>query len=179
MPHVLHLADGATWGRTGSHSTAVEPPADRSAPLENRRDWRAYGAHGRVGYVVVGAAMLAAAALPGTATASTGGCRTSTCEERVARKQCSQTKPVACIRRASLTHRVSFGLLLRKARCESTLNPYAANASGATGLMQFMPSTWATTPYRSRWILSAKWNALAGAWMHRPDVQRGGEWSCR
>ena len=70
-------------------------------------------------------------------------------------------------------------LLLRKARCESTLNPYARNASGATGLLQFMPGTWRTTPYGGRSILSAKWNALAGAWMHRPEVGRGGEWVCR
>lgn len=92
-----------------------------------------------------------------------------------------------CIRRAALLHRVSFSTLLRKARCESGLNPYAYNGaplnrapvrtSKATGLMQFMPGTWRTTPYRARWIWSAKWSALAAAWMH--SVGRGGEWSCR
>ncbi len=89
--------------------------------------------------------------------------------------------------------RVSFATLLRKARCESGSgrypngNPYAINGSPlnrapvrtsrSTGLMQFMPSTWRTTPYRHRSIWSAKWNALAAGWMHA--VGRGDEWSCR
>jgi soluble lytic murein transglycosylase-like protein len=53
----------------------------------------------------------------------------------------------------------------------------ARNPSGASGLMQFMPSTWQTTPYRRRSIWSAKYNALAGGWMH--SAGRGNEWSCR
>lgn len=115
------------------------------------------------------------------------GCRTLACEERVAMHQCSQARPVPCIRRAALHHRVSFHMLLRKARCESGLNPYAINGSPfnrapvvtskSSGLMQFMPGTWRTTPYARRSIWSAKWNALAGGWMHR--VGRGGEWVCR
>lgn len=82
-------------------------------------------------------------------------------------KQCSQSRPVACIRRAAMRHRVSFRLQLTIARCESGLDPTELNdaGSGASGLMQFMPSTFAGTPYRFRWILSAKWNALAGAWL--------------
>lgn len=97
--------------------------------------------------------------------------------ERVARKQCSQTRVIPCIRRAALHWRVSFPMLLRKARCESTLNPYAVGFAVHHGLFQFLPSTWATTPYGGRWIYSAKWNSLAAAWMHR--VGRGGEWACR
>ncbi len=82
-------------------------------------------------------------------------------------KQCSQSRPVACIRRAAMRHRVSFRLQLTIARCESGLDPTELNdsGSGASGLMQFMPSTFAETPYRFRWILSAKYNALAGAWL--------------
>lgn len=107
------------------------------------------------------------------------GCQTQRCEERVARKQCSQTRVVPCIRRAAIHWRVDFQMLLRKARCESTLNPLAANGVHA-GLFQFRvaaPSTWASTPYARRSPWRAKWNALAAAWMHR--VGRGGEWSCR
>lgn len=107
------------------------------------------------------------------------GCATRACEERVARKQCSQARPIPCIRRAALHWRVDFHMLLRKARCESTLNPYARNGVHA-GLFQFRvatPSTWATTPYARRSPWSAKWNSLAAAWMHR--VHRGSEWACR
>lgn len=104
-------------------------------------------------------------------------CHTRACVERVARKQCSQRRPVPCIRRAALHRRVSFRMLLRKARCESGLNPWAHNPSGSSGLFQFLPSTWGTTPYARRSIWSAKWSALAAAWMHQRG--RGNEWSCR
>jgi hypothetical protein len=116
--------------------------------------------------------------LPVAAQAGSG-CTSRSCQERVAKKQCSQTRVVPCIRRAALRHRVSFPMLLRKARCESTLNPYARNGVHA-GLFQFRvapPSTWATTPYRRYSPFSAKWSSLAAAWMHR--VGRGGEWACR
>ena len=67
--------------------------------------------------------------------------------------------------------------LWRKARCESQLNPGAHNGSEASGLFQFLPSTWRTTPFSGFSIYSAYANALAAGWMHR--VGRGGEWSCR
>jgi hypothetical protein len=108
-----------------------------------------------------------------------GKCNSRACEIRVAMKQCSQARPVACIRRAALHHRVDFRMLLRKARCESTLNPLAVNGVHA-GLFQFRvaaPSTWATTPYARRNPWRAKWNSLAAAWMHK--VGRGNEWACR
>jgi hypothetical protein len=115
----------------------------------------------------------------GPPASARAGCQTKACLERVARKQCSQRRPVPCIRRAAIHWRVSFPMLLRKARCESGLNPRAANGVHA-GLFQFRvaaPSTWATTPYarRSPWL--AKWSSLAAGWMHH--VGRGGEWSCR
>lgn len=96
-------------------------------------------------------------------------CHSSACVERVAMHQCSQARPVACIRRAAMHWRVSFYLQLAIARCESGLRAWALNGggSGSSGLMQFMPSTFASTPYGARWILSAKWNALAGAWVLR------------
>jgi soluble lytic murein transglycosylase-like protein len=104
-------------------------------------------------------------------------CASVSCEERVARKQCSNHRPVPCIRRASLHWRVSFTMLHRKAWCESRYVATAANPSGAIGLLQFMPSTWGTTPYAGHSPWYAKWSALAGAWMHR--VGRGGEWTCQ
>ena len=110
-----------------------------------------------------------AALLPAADLQPPAPCRTVACRERVAMHDCSQTRPVACIRRAALHRRVSFDLQLAIARCESRLRPWVLNTagSGAAGLMQLMPSTFATTPYRWRPILSAKWNALAGAWMLR------------
>ena len=105
------------------------------------------------------------------------GCQTRACHERVAAKQCNQTRVVPCIKRAALRWRVSYPMLLRKARCESGLNPYARNPSGSSGLFQFLPSTWATTPYARRSIWSARWNSLAAAWMH--SAGRGNEWVCR
>lgn len=95
----------------------------------------------------------------------------------MAAKQCSQTRPVPCIRRAALRYGVSFAMLRRKAWCESTLNPYAVGFAVHHGLFQFLPSTWDSTPYGGRWIYSAKYNALAAAWMHARG--RGGEWACR
>ena len=91
--------------------------------------------------------------------------------------QCAQTRPVACIRRAALHWHVPTALLVRKARCESRLDPLAYNASGAAGLFQFMPSTFASTPYRWRSLWSAKWSSLAAGYMHHAG--RGSEWSCR
>jgi hypothetical protein len=68
--------------------------------------------------------------------------------------------------------------LLRVARCESGLNPGAVNgSSGASGLFQFMPGTWATTPYAGHDIFDPVANAEAAAWMWANG--RRGEWSCQ
>jgi soluble lytic murein transglycosylase-like protein len=122
-------------------------------------------------------ATIAAACLIGLPDEAKSDCQTRACEQRVAAKQCSQSRVVPCIRRAALRYRVSYQMLLRKARCESNLNPYARNPSGSSGLFQFLPSTWATTPYAGRSIWSARWNALAAGWMHAAG--RGGEWVCQ
>lgn len=67
---------------------------------------------------------------------------------------------------------------LRIARCESGYNPRAVNPSGASGLFQFMPSTFANTPpgkaCGSIWDPTA--SAQAAAWMYSQGRQ--GEWSC-
>lgn len=128
----------------------------------------------RRGPVVVAAVV--AVALPASPSEAKDCEDSKACLERVARKQCSKRRPVPCIRRAALRWDVPTSLLVRKARCESRLNPFARNPSGASGLFQFLPSTWATTPYADRSIWSAKWNSLAAGFMH--NVGRGGEWVC-
>ena len=68
--------------------------------------------------------------------------------------------------------------MLRVARCESNLNPQARNASsGASGLFQFIPSTWQSTPYRDQNIFDAWANANAAGWMWANG--RRNEWSCQ
>jgi uncharacterized protein YraI len=68
--------------------------------------------------------------------------------------------------------------MLRVARCESVLDPNAVNpSSNASGLFQFLPSTWATTPYAEQDIFDPVANAEAAAWMW--DNGRRGEWTCQ
>lgn len=81
-----------------------------------------------------------------------------------------------CIRGGATEHDQSYSYLLAVASCESELNRLAANPSGASGLFQFMPSTWATTPYAGRSIWSARAQALAAAWAFRQG--RAAEWEC-
>jgi hypothetical protein len=97
-------------------------------------------------------------------------------EKRRARRQ-TQGEVVSAIRLGALAYHQSSGTLLRKASCESHLWPWAHNPSGASGLFQFLPSTWASTPFGSFSIWNPFAQALAAAWMHQ--VGRGGEWVCR
>lgn len=71
----------------------------------------------------------------------------------------------------------SCSTLWRKAECESHLDVGARNPSGASGLFQFLPSTFASTPFGRFSIWSPYANALAAGWMHAHG--RGGEWECR
>jgi uncharacterized protein YraI len=67
--------------------------------------------------------------------------------------------------------------MLQVAQCESLLDPNAVNSSsGASGLFQFLPGTFASTPYASYNILDPWANANAAAWMW--SVGRRGEWVC-
>jgi soluble lytic murein transglycosylase-like protein len=94
---------------------------------------------------------------------------------------CTQGKPVNCIRAATRMYGGDFAHNVACARSESGLSPYARNAggSGATGLYQFMPSTWYATLSRmgedAKSIYSAKWQARAAAWKFSHDGY--GEWS--
>ena len=70
--------------------------------------------------------------------------------------------------------------LWRKAQCETGGSFSAASyntGSGASGLFQFLPGTWRSTPFARLSVFSPYANALAAGWMH--SVGRGGEWTCR
>jgi len=67
---------------------------------------------------------------------------------------------------------------MRVARCESNYNPYAVNRySGASGLFQFLPSTWQSMPQHSQSVFDPVANAQAAAVLY----QRSGpnQWSCK
>lgn len=64
-----------------------------------------------------------------------------------------------------------------RVRCESHGKPGAKNKhSDAAGLLQFMPGTWASTPFRSFSVYSPYAAALAGGWMVAQG--RSKEWVC-
>lgn len=89
---------------------------------------------------------------------------------------------VEALRLAAVTYGVPYRTLYWKASCESTggdgLYAKAKNpTSTASGLGQFLDSTWESTPYAGFSPFSPYANALAMGWMHSPDVGRGGEWA--
>lgn len=92
-------------------------------------------------------------------------------------------KGVKCwIRRAAKKYGQPLSDAMRVADCESDFNPGLTNnvpvgSEYATGLFQFLPSTWQTTPYRHKDIFSARWNAMAAMWMW--DAGRRNEWACQ
>ena len=66
---------------------------------------------------------------------------------------------------------------LRVAKCESNYNPYAVNrSSGASGLFQFLPSTWAGSPYHAQSVFDPTANAHAAAWLYQRSGP--GQWVC-
>jgi soluble lytic murein transglycosylase-like protein len=67
--------------------------------------------------------------------------------------------------------------MLRVARCESNLDPYAVNPSGSYGLFQFIRSTWESTPYGDEDVFDPRANAMAAGWMWAEG--RRSEWVCK
>lgn len=62
--------------------------------------------------------------------------------------------------------------------CESRYHPNSVNSSsGASGLFQFLPSTWAFSPYASYSPFDPKYNALAAAWLYHRDGPS--QWVCQ
>jgi soluble lytic murein transglycosylase-like protein len=67
---------------------------------------------------------------------------------------------------------------LRVANCESHYNPQAVNgSSGASGLFQFLPSTWAGSPFTGSSVFDPAANARAAAWLYQRSG--GAVWSCK
>lgn len=79
---------------------------------------------------------------------------------------------------AARVYGVSEAAMRRVAFCESRFDPNAHNASSASGLFQFLTSTWAHTPFADFSVWSPYANALAAAFTVRGD---GGwrQWVCR
>lgn len=72
--------------------------------------------------------------------------------------------------------------LLRVAWCESRYNPFAYNArSGASGLFQFMPTTWAANSVRAGYAGASVFDAVANANTAAFMFSRGQayQWSCK
>ena len=71
--------------------------------------------------------------------------------------------------------------LLRVAWCESRYNPSAYNASGASGLFQFMPRTWAANSVRAGFGGASVWDPVASAntAAYMFSIGQAGQWSCK
>ena len=87
----------------------------------------------------------------------------------------------AIIRDAASAHGVNPEQLLRVAFCESRYNPGAYNASGASGLFQFMPGTWAANSVRAGYAGASAFDPVASANVAAWMFARGQayQWVCR
>ena len=66
------------------------------------------------------------------------------------------------------------------AYCESRYHPNSVNSdSGASGLFQFMASTWGGTPWASKSPFDPVANAQAAAWLYSRPYGGPGRWSCQ
>lgn len=86
------------------------------------------------------------------------------------------------IRAAAAKYGADAQQLLRVAWCESRYNPAAYNAIlGASGLFQFIPSTWAANSVRAGYGGASVWdpvaNASVAAWMFAHG--QAGQWACK
>ena len=85
------------------------------------------------------------------------------------------------IRDAAAAQGADAEQLLRVAYCESRFNPGAYNASGASGLFQFLPSTWAANSARAGYAGASVFDPVASANVAAWMFVRGqaGQWVCR
>lgn len=74
----------------------------------------------------------------------------------------------ACIHRAAIHWNADYGTGLYIAKRETRYRANICNSegSGACGLFQFMPRTWAATPYGRYSRFSAKYNSLGWAYLY-------------
>jgi soluble lytic murein transglycosylase-like protein len=95
-----------------------------------------------------------------------------------ARKRWSERKIIRIIEDAADHYNQPRKAMVRVARCESNLDPYAVNRAGPYyGLFQFLKSTWRGTPYGNENIFDPRANARAAAWMWKQG--RRNEWACQ
>jgi hypothetical protein len=67
---------------------------------------------------------------------------------------------------------------MRIAWCESRYHPNSVNSSsGASGLFQFLPSTWSGTPWANQSPFDPVANANAAAWLY--NRYGPGRWACK
>lgn len=88
----------------------------------------------------------------------------------------------SAIRSAAAAWGADPNQLLRVAWCESRYNPYAVNArSGAAGLFQFMPATWAANSVRAGYAGASVFDAVASANVAAYMFGNGqaAQWSCK
>ena len=85
------------------------------------------------------------------------------------------------IRDAAAAQGANADQLLRVAYCESRYNPGAYNASGASGLFQFLPSTWAANSVRAGFAGASAFDPVAAANVAAWMFARGQsyQWVCR
>ena len=86
------------------------------------------------------------------------------------------------IRAAAVAWGADPNQLLRVAWCESHYNPLAVNArSGAAGLFQFMPATWAANSVRAGYAGASVFDPVASANVAAFMFARGqaAQWSCK
>jgi len=84
------------------------------------------------------------------------------------------------IRLASIAYGAPYGEMVSIASCESPgLVTHLRNSSTASGLFQFLDSTWARSAYGRENVYSPYANALAAAWLWRADGRSWHEWVCR
>lgn len=122
------------------------------------------------------ASLVLSAALAASALAANPG-PDAFCADRLCRKDApgqkscwhwkSRANESKCfITRAAKHFKQSRSQALYIAYRESRFNYKVTNSSsGAAGLYQFMPTTWRSTPYRSKSPYNPRWASLAAMWM--------------
>jgi hypothetical protein len=89
----------------------------------------------------------------------------------------SDQQIIDIIHQAAAKYGQSPQAMVRVARCESGLNPYAIGAGQYYGLFQFVPDTFARTPYGDYDIFDPWANAHAAAWMWEQGQKSA--WVCQ
>ena len=119
---------------------------------------------------------------PATVTTTNGTTTTTTAPDGAianpGTSASNEQEIIGIIHQAAAAYGQSPADMERVARCESSLNPRAVDPSGSYhGLFQFVPSTFAGTPYGDQDIYDPWANAHAAAWMWSEG--RRGEWVCQ